>query len=336
MKNLPNSVEQPECPQPHPQLENVYEFDLQQPEDITPVPFSELALYIPGLAAPYIGYDGAINKATKNIDPEKGLLCILNPYLDMAANDFIEIFFGSADIPATFTTVSDIQADGGHSIPVYISEAWLQYGEVFPCFFRVTPPGGNSVETKRFKFFIDDYEPAGPDPDHATPYNEHLDAPKFEQHIVDDGVTPEDAIMGVKVFISKYPNRPGLSPRYNWAARDTIWLLLNGHEVKHSVTEGEASGSDPIVITVYNTKWNDIGSGDVVAQYFVIDEAKNKTVSPSPVTIIQSLIGNPHPLLDAPFIAELNDEGQIDINWLGGDPATLVINVPGRGVLKIR
>ncbi|MGZ0714077.1 YncE family protein [Pseudomonas palleroniana] len=322
------------CPPATPQEENVYEFDLSQPEIIEPVDFADLALDIPGLVRPYIGYDGGINKAVKNLDPIKGLLCRLQPYLNMIANDFVELFFGSDTVPAAFTTVTDIQAGGGLTIPLYVSEAWLSYGEVSPCYFKVTRVGGGTAETAKFRFFVDDYEPAGPHKNQSTGYHEDLDAPIFEQHIVDNGVTPEEAGKGVKVTINRYPNRTGLSPRYDRAKRDTIWLLLNGHVVKHEVTEAQATSLLPITLTIYAGKWNEIGSDDVVVQYFIIDEANNRSVAASPVTIIQSWIGDPNPLLGAPFIAEINDEGQIDIDVLGGEPATLVINVPGNGYLK--
>ncbi|MCP1505341.1 YVTN family beta-propeller protein [Pseudomonas marginalis] len=332
---VPISVPTPgPTPRPSPETGNIYEFDLENPEVRTPIPFSDLVLDIPGLRQPYIGYDGAINESAKNLNPEKGLLCILRPYLLMQEFDFIELFFGKSEIPADSTTVTDIQADRGLSIPLYVSQAWLDYGAVAPCFFRVTRAGGGTDETAHFRFFVDDFKPGGPDPDQDLSYNQNVDAPQFEQHIIDDGVTDEDAGTGVAVSINRYPNRTGLSPRYNWAARDVIWLLLNGHVVKHSVTEGEAAGTEPIVIMVYNSTWINVGYGDIVSQYFVIDEAGNRMDGASPVTIIQSLIGNPHPLLDKPFIAEVDDNGRVDINLLEGEPATLVINVPGKDYLK--
>lgn len=332
MPKVPSAPHQHQCPEPEPQEDNVYEFDVSQPEKVEPVPFSALTLNIPGQTKPYVGYDGAINKAAKNLNPEKGLLVLLNPYIDMKKHDFVELFFGDKNIAVAFTTVTELQENSGSPIPLYVPYAWLEYGAHDPCFFKVTRAGGGDAETLRFKYFIDDFEPAGPKPLDESSHR-HMDAPKFEQHIVDDGVTEDDANKGVKITIAKYPNRTGLSPRYNWAARDTIWLTFNGHPVTHSVTEGEAAGSE-LVITVYAADWKNFGSGDVVVQYFVIDEAKNRSGAASPVTIIQSLIGDPHPLLGQPFIAEVNDEGRVDINLLEGAPATAVINVPGNGYLK--
>lgn len=321
------------CDIPKPQDEDVYEFDLSQPEQVPRVAFANLSLNIPGLREPYIGYHGGINKAAKNLNPEKGLLCILNPYLDMEENDFVELFFGSATERAAFTTVSDTQASAGLSTSLYVSTAWLEYGPVSPCFFRVTRAGGGTAETDKFSFFVDDIEPAGPNPDTGT-YHDYMTAPQLEQHIIDNGVQPEDAQMGVKIQIPKYPNRPGLNQLYNWAARDTIWLTLNGHAIQHVVTEGEATGTGPITITAYSGTWNTVGYGDVIIQYYVIDEAGNKTVAPSPLTIVESFVGNPNPLLAAPFIAEVDDEGKVDIHLLDGEDATIVINVPGNGYLK--
>ncbi|SFA83878.1 MULTISPECIES: YncE family protein [unclassified Pseudomonas] len=318
---------------PKTQDEEVYEFDLSKPEHIPPVAFEELSLNIPGLRQPYTEYDGGINKAAKNLHPEKGLLCILNPYLDMIENDFVELFFGSAIEPAAFTTVSATQASAGLSISLYVSLAWLEYGPVFPCFFRVTRAGGGDAETKKFRFFVDDVEPAGPNPDDAT-YHDYITAPQLEKHIIENGVQPEDAQMGVKIQIHKYPNRQGLNPLYDWAAQDTIWLRLNGHVVRHEVTEDEAKGTAPITITVYDAKWKEVGYGAVIIQHYVIDKAGNKTVSPSPLTIVESFVGNPHPLLAPPFIAEVNDEGKVDIGLLDGEDATIVINVPGNDFLK--
>ena len=136
-------------------------FDLSVFKHYTPVPFSDLPLYIPGMTTPVVGFDGGINRAALDTHRDKGLLCILLPYLDMAELDFVELFCRDLTTPVAFHTVTKEQADKGLQIPLYIPRARLPDGTIEPVFFRVTREGGGEDETRRFRLKVDTVAPPG-------------------------------------------------------------------------------------------------------------------------------------------------------------------------------
>lgn len=310
--------------------DTVYDFDLSQLEPITPVPFSDLAVYIPNLN-PYVGYDGVINKAATSVTPEKGLLCILRPYLEMQEFDFVELYFGHPTVAVASLVISDTQAANGLQIPLYVPPARLLYGPVEHVYLKVTPDGGNEPLTSIvLKLFVDNELPAGPNPSISTPYHDFVDGPIFEQHILDNGIRLSDLVNGIKVTINTYPNRSDLHPYYKRRVRDRIILRLNGHVQEHSVTDSEAASDDPIHIRLYHDYLSQLGDGDVIAEYTVIDEAGNVMAAPSPIQLLQSYLGGGPEPLEAPFIDELDQDGKVNVDLLNGLDATIGTYIRGK------
>lgn len=307
--------------------EDVYDIDLSQPERLEPVPFNQLVMDIPNLKTPYQGYAGALNRAALSVTPEKGLLVVLRPYLGMQEFDFVEVFFGDPVIPVDSVVISDIQAANGLAIALYVPPVWLNYGAVDNVFFKVTRVGGGYEESSKIKVFIDNELPAGPNPSIATPYHDYVDKPIFEQRILVNGIRPDDLVTGVKVTINNYPNRSGLSPNYKRKARDQIILRLNGHIQRHTVTENEAAGDAPIVMTLYAGFLSQLGDGGVIAEYTVYDEANNVMDSQSPIQMLMSFVGGGPLPLDAPFVYELDNHGNLDVDLLEGRNATIGVYI---------
>ncbi|NWA12020.1 hypothetical protein HX808_33110, partial [Pseudomonas gingeri] len=152
----------------------------------------ELPLYIPNMTTPVIGFDGGINRAALDAHRDRGLQCILLPYLDMAENDFIELFCRDTITPVAFHTVSDIEAANGAQISLFIPRARLPDGSADPVFFRVTRVDGNTEETGRFRLKVDTVAPGGRNPVASTYQNENLAMPVFPQDLIDFGVGEGD------------------------------------------------------------------------------------------------------------------------------------------------
>lgn len=293
------------CPPTHPEPEPGDEFNLSTPERHTPVPFDELPLYIPGMTAAVVGFDGGINLAALDTHREKGLLCILRPYVNMIELDFIELFCRDLVTAVAFHTVTRDQAEKGLQIPMYIPRARLPDGTVEPVFFRVTRAGGGTDETQRFRLKVDTVAPAGRDPVPSEPWHSNLGAPKPELEFVDEAA----AGAGVRVTIPFYPLDIDQPTNTYRAVRDRIRLSIGGEILEHRVTEGEAANRDPIDMWVYFGTWSEIGSGNHVVEYEAIDELGNYTQGWSPAALIEvELDDGAEPLLPECYIFEAPED----------------------------
>ena len=310
-------------PPENPAADSGRTFDLSAPEHYTPVPFSDLPLYIPGLTTPVVGFDGGINLAALDTHRDKGLLCILLPYLDMAGLDFVELFCRDLTTPVAFHTVTDDEAEKGLLIPLYIPRPRLPDGTIDPVFFRVTRSGGGTDETRRFRLKVDTVAPAGRDPVPSIPWHDNLAPPEPELDFIDEAA----AGRGVKMTIPFYPLDISQPANTHRAVRDRIRLSIGGVIIEHRVTEGEAAGREPIVITVYTGKWSEIGSGSHVCEYEIVDEVGNYSLGWSPAVLIEvELDDGAEPLLPECYIFEAPDD-ILDADELNGEDATIEVAV---------
>ena len=170
-------------------LTNCSEVDISHPQVISRVPFASLTPYIPNLTQPVVGFFGGVNKAALNVQREKGLLCILLPYLNQAEGDYVELY--CRGIQVDFHNVTSYEADNGLQIPLYIPYLRLPDGPVEDVFFRVTPKNGNVEETAHFRLKVDTLEPGGRDNIASTPQNDNLPKPIFPAGIFAQGHIPK-------------------------------------------------------------------------------------------------------------------------------------------------
>lgn len=312
------------CPPTYPEPETGDIFDISTPEHFSPVPFSDLPLYIPGMTTPVVGFDGGINLAALDNHKEKGLLCLLLPYIDMLEGDFISLYCNDTTNAVAFHTVSSEQAEKGLQIPLYIPRARLPDGVIEPVFFRVERLGGGTEETRRFRLKVDTQAPAGRDPVPSDPWHSNLGAPEPGAFFVDETL----AGLGVPITIPFYPLDASQPVRTHRAARDRIRLSIGGVIIEHRVTEGEAAGQAPIVIWVYAGTWAQIGSGYHVVEYDIADEVGNYSVDWSPTVFIWvELDDGAEPLLHECYIYEA-PEDVLDADEQMGEDATIEVPVP--------
>ena len=300
------------------------------PDDFNSVPFADLPLYIPNITTPYVGFDGAINKAAVEVHKEKGLLLLLLPYLDRAEFDVLKLFFKDTVNPVATYTVSQDDIDNDRLLPMYVPPSRLVDGPANPVFIEVTRAGGGTAETQRLNLIIDTALPAGINPVASTLQNENLHKPIFPQHLIDFGVSQGDIGTPIPVTIKYYPVNTSQPATTYRKVRDRIRLSIGGKIVEHRVTEGEAAGTADIVIMVNTSVWTAIGTGSHLCEYEVVDEAGNHSDGWSPAQIIDvQLDDGAEPLLPIAFIQEAPDNVLNHDTLIGDAHAFIFINGNG-------
>ncbi|MBI6563063.1 hypothetical protein YA0852_02895 [Pseudomonas synxantha] len=299
-------------------------------DSFTDVPFDDLPLYIPGLTQNVVGFDGGINKAALEVHRDLGLLCNLLAYLNMAKDDFVELFCDDVLIPVATYNVTQDDVDKSRMIPLYIPRTRLPDGPVNPVFLRVTRLGGTSKETKRFNLKVDTVPPAGRNPIGSTLQNENLPVPVFPEHIINFGVTETDAQNGVPVTFKFYPDDATQEPNTYRATRDRIRLRINGITAPiPPLTESQATGREDITVTLYYGFWQQVRSGSHVCEYEIIDEVGNASLGWSPALRLNVRLNDgSEPLLPKALILEAPNN-TLDHDQLNGRDATIFISTPG-------
>jgi len=299
-------------------------------DSFSSMPFADLPLYIPNIRTPYVSFNGAINIAGVEVNKEKGVLVILQPYLDRAEFDHLELFFKDTSGPVAAYTVTQDDVDSGRGIPLYVPPARIIHGPANPVFVRLTRLGGSTEETLHLNLFIDLARPGGRNPVASTVQNENLALPVFPQHLIDFGVGQEDIGSPIPVQIKPYPVNTALPNDTFRKARDRIRLSIGGVIVVHSVTEAEAGGAGDIAIMINTSTWTTIGSGSHVCEYEVVDEAGNHSDGWSPAQILDvQLDDGSEPLLPMAFVQEA-PENILDHDALVGD-AHVFVFISGNG-----
>lgn len=300
------------------------------PDSFNSVAFADLPLYIPNVTTPYVGYHGALNIAATEVHKELGVLFVLLPYLDRAEFDVLHLFYGDElDYVAAYTiTEDDIVTN--RPIPMYVPPNRIIHGPVSPVFIRVSIFGGGTAETLHLNLFVDKARPADDNPIASTVQNENLHLPIFPQDLIDFGVGPDDIGVPIAVRIKHYPvdtSRPANTFR---KVRDRIRLSIGGRIIPHSVTEGEAGGTDDIFIRVNTSDWKAIGTGSHVCEYEVVNEAGNHSDGWSPAQVLDVMLEDgAEPLLPVAFVQEA-PENILDHDTLVGD-AHIFIFISGNG-----
>lgn len=299
-------------------------------DSFSSMPFADLPLYIPNIRTPYVSFNGAINIAGVEVNKEKGVLVILQPYLDRAEFDHLELFFKDTSDPVASYTIIQDDVDSGRGIPLYVPPARIIHGPANPVFVRLTRLGGSIEETLHLNLFIDLARPGGRNPVASTVQNENLALPVFPQHLIDFGVGQEDIGSPIPVQIKPYPVNTALPNDTFRKARDRIRLSIGGVIVVHSVTEAEAGGAGDIAIMINTSTWTTIGSGSHVCEYEVVDEAGNHSDGWSPAQILDvQLDDGSEPLLPMAFVQEA-PENILDHDALVGD-AHVFVFISGNG-----
>lgn len=284
-----------------------------------PAPASGLfPAYFADMVIPVPGADGGINKTAYEAFDE-GLFALIDPYLDMAIDDLLEVFLNDEKVAEL--KVSDEQ----------LNQRWFFFAPkdgllpgLFTCHYVLTRAGETVPDdpsaTLTLLLEIDD--PAGDDKRPFEPWHSELKKVGLPQDVIDNGVTKPWLDTGVPMTIKRYPN----------IAVGDIILAMWGSVflLPHVLTQAEVDGTVEIVVTA---RPEDIlTAGDSPAMkihYDVCDLVYNWSVKWSEATTVKVDAGVSR--LDALIIKEA-DDGKIILADLDANPVTLQILIKSNDV----
>lgn len=283
-------------------------------------------LLITGLVTPVVGGDGGINIGLVT-DPD-GILAAVDPWLRMQEGDRVDIYWDNTplryrlyiywdDMPVASHTVGadDIDKRINFTLPTdQVIPDWAER-----VFYRLTRTGSTQPEDSvplRLRVKLD--RPGGKDKEPNEPWHSELKAPELPEDIAKNGVDKNSAEAGIPVTIGIYPGRK---------ARDTVELQWGTVSRRRQITETEAAGIEPIVITIDQAAILEAGNDpELRVHYQVYDEVLNFSEKWSARTYVKVDAGAG--TLPAPIIEEAFN-GVIDLGDLGSADVTVVINVTG-------
>jgi hypothetical protein len=254
--------------------------------------------------------DGGITLALLQTSPH-GLQVLIARYLQMAPGDAIHVYWGDSQQPATPSPYIVLPADLNDPdflvyrqlpvdrIPEGISQVWYQ----------VRPLSGNLRESARLRVKVRRLLPGGPDPDPETPGHQGLQAPL----VTPDLIGEEHARLGVEVYIF---------PWENMAWGDIIDLSWGGVFVRHQVLAHEVGQRIQIIVD-YQTIIEAGDSDELVLIYRLIDDVGNYSADWSPASHAWVEVGEGR--LPAPFVADADANGLIDLDKLNGRDVTVQV-----------
>lgn len=277
-------------------------------------------MYIGGMTHPVTDADGGVNIAVVE-EHAGGVLCVIDPYLDMKAGDAIKVFIASKPI---------------HELKVKPEEVskrllfFLLASEFVPgiaeCYYQLTRAGEPVPDDPsiRLKLLVKLDKPAGDDKEPHLPWHSALDTVGLPPDVITNGVTKEWAANGVPMTIKRYP---GIT------ARDVIQVKWGSVFLfPHEVSQAEVDGTAKIVITASPS--DILTAGDSAAlkvRYEVHDEVWNYCEKWSRETAVMVDAGSSR--LEAAIFKEAVD-GQIHLNDLDHQPVTLQIKISSGDVFE--
>ncbi|AKS05833.1 hypothetical protein [Pseudomonas trivialis] len=293
------------------------------------VRLEDLVLYIPANTQPVQGVDAGINLVAITTHIE-GLLIALLPFLEMAALDFVELFFGDLINPVASTTIHQHEVDNAELIVLFVPPNVITDG-IITAFIKVTRLGSAVGETKKFTLKVDKVRPAGKNPNGQSFVNTNLLKPIIPQAFLDFGVTEDDARNCIEIRVPYYPADTSLSPRTHRAERDVVRLKIGDALFEHKVSQPEADNFDDIVFRLCIEHWNQIGSGSHVAEWNVIDECGNYSNGWSVPEFIQVFLDDgAEPWLPHCFFDEA-PEDLLNLDEVIGAFVSIIVLIAGFG-----
>lgn len=295
------------------------------------VRLEDLVLYIPANTQPVQGVDAGINLVAITTH-EEGLLIALLPFLEMAALQLVELFFGDLTKPVASTTIHQHEVDNAELIVLFVPSDTITDGFAI-AYIRVTSLGQAVGETRKFTLKVDKVVPAGQNPNGHNFVNTNMLKPIIPQEFLDFGVSEDDAQNCIEIRVPFYPADTSLSPRTYRAERDVVRLKIGDALFEHKVSEPEADGFEDIVFRLCIEQWRQIGSGSHLAEYNVIDECGNYSEGWSLPEFIQVFLNDgSEPLLPHCFFDEA-PEDILNLDEVVGAFVTIIIPIAGNAYL---
>ena len=282
-------------------------------------------LYIPALITPMQtpGADGGLNDAALSQHAD-GLLVLVQPYSNMRAGDWVDVYWGDDSASAASGLV--LEEHIGASFALFVNAGKIPEG-LHKAHYTVTRSGsGNKELSLELQILVRRAQPGGTDPEPDLPGHQNLAPP--EPELPPSGIIDEEAARnGVKVSIAPYPNM---------REYDRITLSWGGELVTHDVKAAEVGQA--VEITVPEATILKAGDSDeLVLVYRVIDEVHNQSSDWSPRSHVMVEVDGSRP--DAPLIVNPDDNADpydvIDLDKLGDDDLPVEVIVVRDGGIAV-
>ena len=246
------------------------------------------------------GLDGGIGVRAMEAD-RKGLLVLVEPYLQMAAGDKIHVHFGDEEVPATPLPIVVLPEEVNNLVTLFVPAARIPKG-VSEVWFTVEPLSGNKRASARLRVKVKVTLPGGPNQIPGSPHNANLMSPDVPFGLIDWEMAQD----GVTVYVNRW--------RY-MEVGDTLNLSWGGAKVTHVVQEGEVGKTIPVFVDYATIE---AGGDDerLLVLYWLEDEVGNESDGaslPSYAFVEVSLL-----LLPRPGVAGIDEEGFLDLGALQG------------------
>ncbi|SFX02786.1 MULTISPECIES: hypothetical protein [unclassified Pseudomonas] len=245
---------------------------------------------------------------------EGGLLCIVEPWTNMEVGDDFKLYWSDGSAPVWSTVVDQNQKN--QRLAFRIDEGHIVEGDAFPVFYSVLRSSSTQpvVSQPQWKLLVKLDPPGGFDPDQGTPGHSGLKY-SIPQDILDNGVGPDEAAVGVPITIKPYKNM---------RRRDEINVAWGTENVYHTVAEDEENQEITITIPLEVIERAEDSDALAVA-YQVVDECGNypggywrwSAVTHVLVDVNNNRLDPPLVLVDG-FPVE-----EIDLAELAGNPVTV-------------
>lgn len=268
---------------------------------------------ISGLVTPVKYGQGGVNISIVQGNPS-GVLAAVDPWRPMQVGDRVDIYWDGVQVGGRDV----IEADINEPMFFYLRTDPIKPDWAEKVFYSLIRAGSTvAEESAPLRLRVKLNRPAGKDKDPHDEGHSELAAPQLPQDVIDNGVDAQWAKDGVPVTIAAYPDR---------AARDTVDLRWGVVRILAEITEEQAAGNDPIVITVDQDAILAAGDSTNLRVYYqVYDEVMNYSEEWSKRTFVPVDAGGWK--LEAPIIMEANDDGEIDLGDLGSATVTVKIRV---------
>ncbi|WP_256667392.1 Ig-like domain-containing protein [Pseudomonas sp. ANT_J28] len=278
-------------------------------------------LFIAGMVRPVEDADGGINIAVVEDHPN-GVLSVIDPYLNMAINDELKIFWNDKLVRELKVKPEDLKKRLFFFLPA---------NDIVPglaeCYYQLTRAGETVPDdpSAKLSLLVKLDKPAGGDNEPHKPWHSELAMVQLPQDVIDNGVTKEWAAKGVPMTIRAYP---GI------ALRDVIQVQWGSvFLLPHELSQAEVDGTAAIVISAQPADILSAGDADKVRiHYEVHDELWNYSERWSKDTTVLVEAGAAR--LDAAIFKEA-DNGQIHLKDLDHQPVTLQILIKSDDVFDL-
>ncbi|MBN3865723.1 Ig-like domain repeat protein [Pseudomonas frederiksbergensis] len=267
-------------------------------------------VFVAEMVQPVEGADAGIGIAA--LEDDNQLFCVIDPYIGMAIDDLIAIFWNGVKVHELKVKLEDLDK----RLFFFLSIPGIVSG-LATCHYQLTRAGETVPDDPSAQLtLLVKLEPPGlKDKEPHFPWHSELKMPGLPQDVIDNGVTKPWLVTGVPMTIAPYPAiAAGDIIRVKWGS-----VLL----LPHKVTPAEADGSKPIVVTA--TSADILSGGDSASlniQYEIHDRVWNFCEKWSKDTSVVVDAGAAR--LDPAIFKEAVD-GQIALIDLNQQPVTLQI-----------